>query len=295
MSLFRTALAALLGLAPLSAQADPKPPQRLPAPPEPEKKLDFDAHVAELRKKMPRGFHLVVEPPFVVIGDESKAAVARRAKSTVKWTVDLLKKAYFERDPDHIIDIWLFKDAESYRTHTKKLFAEEPDTPFGYYSAKHRALIMDISTGGGTLVHEIVHPFVRANFPDCPAWFNEGLGSLYEQCREEDGRIVGLTNWRLAGLQKAIRADEIPTFRALTATTDRKFYSEDRGTNYAQARYLCYWLEQKDLLREFWREFRANCESDPTGYATLKRVLGRDDMSAFQKEWERFVLGLRFR
>ena len=115
MSLFRTALAALLGLAPLSAQADPKPPQRLPAPPEPEKKLDFDAHVAELRKKMPRGFHLVVEPPFVVIGDESKAAVARRAKSTVKWTVDLLKKAYFERDPDHIIDIWLFKDAESYR------------------------------------------------------------------------------------------------------------------------------------------------------------------------------------
>ena len=35
---------------------------------------------------------------------------------------------------------------------------------------------MNISTGGGTLVHEIVHPFIEANFPACPPWLNEGLG-----------------------------------------------------------------------------------------------------------------------
>ena len=51
-----------------------------------------------------------------------------------------------------------------------------------------------VATGGGTLVHEIVHPFMRANFPECPAWFNEGMGSLYEQCSEVNGRIAGLTN-----------------------------------------------------------------------------------------------------
>ena len=49
---------------------------------------------------------------------------------------------------------------------------------------------MNISTGGGTLVHEIVHPFIQSNFPNCPSWFNEGLGSLYEQCRERNGKIV---------------------------------------------------------------------------------------------------------
>ena len=31
------------------------------------------------------------------------------------------------------------------------------------------------------LVHEMVHPFMDADFPACPAWFNEGLASLYEQ------------------------------------------------------------------------------------------------------------------
>jgi len=32
---------------------------------------------------------------------------------------------------------------------------------------------------------------------------------------------------------------------------------------------------------------------DPTGFNTLKRVLGEVDMAAFQKRWEKFVLALR--
>ena len=31
---------------------------------------------------------------------------------------------------------------------------------------------------------------------------------------------------------------------------------------------------------------------DPTGYESLKEVLGEADMDAFQKKWENFVLGL---
>ncbi|MHC4516213.1 MAG: hypothetical protein ACYTGW_20160 [Planctomycetota bacterium] len=256
---------------------------------------DYQAHVAALRKKLPHdGFHIVIQPPFVVVGDESKRTVKARARNTVKWATDLLKKAYFPKDPDHIIDVWLFKDPPSYRKHVYQLFKQVPHTPFGWYSPRHRALIMDISTGGGTLVHEIVHPFVAANFPDCPAWFNEGLGSLYEQCRERHGKIMGLTNWRLAGLQKAIRGQEVPTFRSMTATTDHQFYTPDRGTNYAQARYLCYYLQEKGLLRKYYKAFHAARKQDPTGYRTLQKVLGRQDMKAFQKEWEQYVLKLRY-
>ncbi len=35
-------------------------------------------------------------------------------------------------------------------------------------------------------------------------------------------------------------------------------------------------------------------QHDPSGYRTLQRVLGEDDMDAFRKRWEAFVLGLRF-
>ena len=254
----------------------------------------FGEHLRVLQAKVPEGFTVVVEPPFVVIGDEAPAMVRRRARETVRWAVQRLKALYFEKDPDRILDIWLFKDKASYERHTREIFGDDPTTPFGYFSHAHGALIMNIRTGGGTLVHEIVHPFVAANFPECPAWFNEGLGTLYEQSSERDGRIVGLTNWRLKGLQETIRAGKTPSFKALTATSDYRFYNEDKGTHYAQARYLCYWLQEKGLLVTFYREFRAGAKEDPTGYETLKRVLGEEDMDAFKKRWEAWVLGLRF-
>jgi hypothetical protein len=256
---------------------------------------DFERHVAALKKKLPsEDFTIVVTPPFVVIGDDPPQEVRRYAKGTIEWTVKRLKDAYFTKDPNEILDIWLFKDEESYQKHAKVLFHTKPTTPYGYYSHADRALVMNIATGGGTLVHEIVHPYIAANFPECPAWFNEGLASLYEQCGDENGQIHGYTNWRLAGLQRAIRNHELPSFKTLSSTTTEEFYEKDRGDNYAQARYLCYYLQQQGLLRDFYRRFHANHKQDPTGYSTLKKVVGRDDMAKFQEEWEAYVLKLRF-
>jgi hypothetical protein len=251
-------------------------------------------HAAELERCLPEGFTVVIEPPFVVAGDEEPDVVRRRAKQTIGWAVGRLRAAYFEKDPDEVLTVYLFRDDESYRRHALEMLSTRPTTPFGYYTPTHKALVMNIATGGGTLVHEIVHPFMRANFPACPAWFNEGLGSLYEQSADRDGAIIGLTNWRLAGLQEAIRDERIRTFEELLALSDGRFYGDDSGLNYAQARYLCYYLQEKGLLGRFYREFRDSHDRDPTGYETLRTVLDEDDMAAFQQRWEAFVLGLRF-
>ena len=261
---------------------------------------DYAQHVRKLKKKIPagKGFNIYIQRPFVVIGDAPAARVAAYATGTVKWAVDKLKKAYFKKDPKEILDIWLFSSEKVYRKYAWEIFRDKPNTHFGYYSSVDKALIMNIATGGGTLVHEIVHPFVEANFPACPSWFNEGLGSLYEQSSERRGEIVGLTNWRLAGLQKAIKSKNVPSFKTLTATTTHQFYSEDKGTNYAQARYLCYYLQENRLLRKFYKDFVTNHKTDPTGYETLKKTLGlktEKDMEAFKKKWEAYTLKLVFR
>ncbi len=73
----------------------------------------------------------------------------------------------------------------------------------------------------------------------------------------------------------------------------KTFYNQDKGTNYAQARYLCYYLQEKGLLIKFYQEFHASQTHDPSGYKTLQRVLGESDMEAFKDQWEKFVLGLR--
>ncbi len=257
--------------------------------------VDFAQHIAQLRKRLPPGtFTIILEKPFVVIGDESPARVRQRAEQTVKWAVTHLKASFFDKEPDKILDIWLFQDKASYEKNVTALFGSRPTTPYGYYSAQHKALVMNISTGGGTLVHEIVHPFVAADFPACPSWLNEGLGSLFEQCGTVNGRIQGFTNWRLAGLQKAIRAKRLPSFKSLVSTTTAEFYDDPSGTNYAQARYLCYYLQQHHLLRKFYHQFRAHAADDPTGYTTLVALLAIDDMAKFQADWEAYVLKLHF-
>ena len=74
---------------------------------------DFARHLDGLKKRLPHGdFHVVVQKPFVVIGDESKEMVNRRSNNPVKWAVEMLKKEYFHRNPGRIIDIWLFNTGD---------------------------------------------------------------------------------------------------------------------------------------------------------------------------------------
>ncbi|MBP7430599.1 MAG: hypothetical protein KBC05_14290 [Candidatus Hydrogenedentes bacterium] len=258
----------------------------------------FAQHAAQVRQRVPEAFTVVEQPPFVVVGDESPEMVRKRATDTVQWAVDRLKALYFDCDPAETMEIWLFRDKESYTKHAFQLFGDTPATPFGYYSAEHRALVMNIATGGGTLVHEIVHPYMHANFPECPVWFNEGLASLYEGCIEKDGRIHGLTNWRLSGLKDAIREGKTLSFEQLMALSEEEFYGGTvdvgSGVFYAQARYLCYYLQEQGLLVTYYRDFVANAQTDPTGFNTLVRVLGETDMAAFKTKWEAFVQELRF-
>jgi hypothetical protein len=257
-------------------------------------KAAYAQHVMSLEPMLGPEHTVVIEPPFVVVGDEAEGRVRERAATTVRWAVEKLKKDFFTQDPDKILTVWLFRGKASYDEANRKHFGGAPSTPYGYYSPDHRALVMNIATGGGTLVHEIVHPFMEANLPDCPSWLNEGLGSLFEQADERGGHIVGLTNWRLAGLQRAIRARRLPTFATLLHTSRDAFYDDDSGTNYAQSRYLLHYLQERGLLHRFWSEYLKDRAKDVSGYTTLARVLGETDMAAFQKRWEAEVLTLTF-
>ena len=90
---------------------------------------------------------------------------------------------------------------------------------------------------------------------------------------------------------------ELPSFQTLCNTTTYGFYARDPGTNYAQARYLCYYLQQRGLLREYYRQFRRNVQDDPGGYETLKSVLGiksEEEMAKFQETWKAWVMKLQY-
>lgn len=238
-------------------------------------------------------FPLVVESPFFVVGNDTKAVLDKRV-DTVRWATKHFEAELFEHRPNRLLDIYLFNDAPSYTAGVKALTGSDPTTPYGFYSRRHDGLFMNIVTGGGTLVHELVHPYVEADFPNAPPWLNEGLGSLFEQSDERDGKIVGLTNWRLSGLQHAITKGKVPTFHALTHLDTDAFYDDDTGVHYAASRYLLYYLQEHGLLHRYYRAFKAAARTDPSGYKTLQTILGQRDMTAFEARWREYVMNLRF-
>ena len=61
-------------------------------------------------------FTVVVEPPFVVLGDDLPETVKGHATRVVRWAVDRLKRDFFAQEPERILDVWLFKDGASYES-----------------------------------------------------------------------------------------------------------------------------------------------------------------------------------
>src|SRR5262245_10043726 len=65
---------------------------------------DYAKHIEALKKKLPSdNFTVIIEKPFVVIGDEDARTVQSRSISTVRWAVKRLKEKYFDKDPNAIL------------------------------------------------------------------------------------------------------------------------------------------------------------------------------------------------
>ena len=253
---------------------------------------DYAQHLMALDERVPSNFIVMVEKPFVIVSDCPESEVADYSARIVNQVVTLLKKDFFLKDPDEIIDIWLLRDQKSYQYHASHQFGIVPETPYGFYSPAHHSLILDISTGGGTLVHEMVHPFVAANFKGCPVWFNEALASLYERPTQVQGHLHGLPNWRLVGLQEAVSTQKTLPIVELFAMDEDHFYDDPSGIPYAQSKYIAYYLQQQGLLVDYYHAFYENRKSDPSGLKTLVNLLNIENLADFQTGWQQWVLEL---
>jgi hypothetical protein len=238
--------------------------------------------------------HAVVASPFVVAGDSSEEKLGLYRDGTVLAAAHALQAMYFEKPLKEPVLIFLFESEEPYKRLAKKWFDQDNVPHFGFYRHADHVMFMNVATGTGTLVHELTHALIAPDFPGVPSWFNEGLASLYEQCSISGNTITGHENWRLPNLQKAIREKTLRPLKELIE--DPNFYRRDLvGINYAQARYLMLYLQQKQLLQPYYRRFRSQAGDDPAGLKSLEQIVAPQALDQFEKEWRDWVLTLQFR
>lgn len=242
----------------------------------------------ELRTRLEPTFQVDVAGPFLIASEAPKFKTDQIINYTILWLHEQMMRDFNRAQPVPMSKtIYLFLTTESYYDHTQRWFGKMPIGAAGF--ATENALMVDITTGTGTLVHELIHAYLHADISTISPWIDEGLASLYEQSIEVNGEIRGLVNWRLPMLKKAIKEKQIISLNELTALNKSAFSGNNVGLHYAEARYLCYYLQDIGVLRKFYHAYRDNYQTDPHGVRALMQVLRKSNLQEIQIDWLGFM------
>ena len=94
-------------------------------------------------------------------------------------------------------------------------------------------------------------------------------------------------------MQDAISENSYTGLSTLVSTSEDEFYGNNSGFYYAQARYLCLYLQEKGLLRKFYKSFRDGYDKDNTGKIFLEQVTGYS-LTELNSDFAKWVMTLRY-
>ena len=227
----------------------------------------------EYREKVTSNFRTLVASPFVITGDVPIERLRSLHNEVILPAAEAMWLTYFHQRPDQPIVIVLTSSEKTFQDLAWAWDQRRPRGYYGYYLRDQHRMVVNLTTGSGTLTHELTHALSQADCQNLPEWFDEGLASLHEHCEiDETGRLIGLSNWRSRLLKDIVtRTGKLPiSFEDLTRTGIPR--DADQQLQYALSRTLCLWLQQQDTLNSYYKSLKQN--QDPFA-ALLKATHSR--------------------
>lgn len=247
------------------------------------------ASAARLRQILPADFQIVIRAPFLIAGDLPESTLQKVHSDVIGPVARALRETYFETSPKLPITIVICSTEDLFRQLAKDWDGHLEAGYHGYYQRDKRRILLDLEAGNGSLAHELTHALSHADCEELPEWFDEGLGALHEEAAytAKGQRLFGLPNWRCKLTKQAASSGQLPTLDALTDPTT--FRSGDVGLNYAVARSLCLFLQDRQVLQKYYQELKTRWPSDQHGVSTLCRVLGVKSASQVERQFTAWV------
>jgi hypothetical protein len=172
---------------------------------------------------------------------------------------DISRRFLTEKDKSGLppVDLCLFASTRSYRAFVDDVFGKDYDSSdWGFYVPRRRLVVANIGASRGNLRHELTHALLDDDFPDIPAWLNEGLGSLYGSAVRTKKGFKFLVNYRLRHLRQALKAGLLPDLDELANSTRQDVYGLNSLAYYALSRYVLLYLDRRGKLEEFVQKLR---------------------------------------
>ena len=158
----------------------------------------------------------------------------------------------------------------------------------GYYDDSARMLL--VHRPGAELRHEFVHALHAADQHALgqvhPIWLSEGLATLYENPRTENGdksKLLPNDTWRLAEVQSAARRGTLIPLEDLVKMK-RVAFTNRADLAYGEANALLMYLHDRDMLKAFYASYTEHYAEDASGQAAIERITGKE-LKDLQTEW----------
>jgi len=213
----------------------------------------------------------------------------KRVGESLEQYLQFFVSEYGMKPPPYLITVYFAADRGQLRDLARKLHGIDlAPGSIGYsFSADQSMVGWADGKAYGTFAHELFHVMVRGNFGDIPPFLDEGMAALYEVSGFEQGRAVGVSNWRGALLRKYW--SERPGIKDLVqmnrgalddvaGTADAGSGSGRQAANHATARYLMLYFQERGELLPVYKAFRNRKVNDrpaAQGVELLESVLGR--------------------
>jgi hypothetical protein len=148
---------------------------------------------------------------------------------------------------------------------------------------------IDAATIGTNLMHEFTHALHYADQVGRdeyqPVWLMEGFASMYEDSKVVDGHAVPLVNRRIIELQQEVRNKKFLPLEKMMKLERRQFTSH----HYAQARYICMWIQASGHLPKWYATYTAGFAEDASGVVATEKVFGRR-IAELDNDWVAWLL-----
>lgn len=239
--------------------------------------FDYNSVIKAKSRIIPDGMTITKFKYFVVFSDMNDELTCKLIDNDMRNTIDAMTNNYVNKLPDAVTPIFLFEKYENYKKFVIDNYdiPEDDISPYGFYKISKNVIVIRYVSWKGSILHEITHRFIRADFPDAPSWFDEGFASLNEKSVYKDGNLEGEFSLRILPLRRAIKENTYTGLKHLMQTDDDELYGKRTSYYYAQSRYLLMYLQEKGLLQKYYKTFRDNHKKDNTGITQLEEITGK--------------------
>lgn len=237
-----------------------------------------------LLQQLGSGFRIYKKDNYIIATDLDEKSADYVVNGVFENCRKILQRQFFTAKANDIVTIYIFKDKLSYYAGLQAVLNMQPISPYGHYGHNQRYIVVNYATGPGTLVHELTHSLMAIDFPQAPIWISEGLASLYEQCKVEEGRLLGEQNWRLPELHRGIKSNRLTPLKLLFKSDTKVFRMLRESLHYAESRYFCKYLQERGVLERVYKAYRNNPESTNNGIKIVEMAFGKN-IDEIEKDW----------